>query len=177
MVWVSVLALNVLALLFHAVSEPPPSLSVCFTPGQPCTDEIVHQIISAKKSIYVQAYSFTSLPIAIALVDAAHRGVKVALIADKRGPTERNGQYPLLVANIPVSIDRSVRIAHNKVMIIDGQEVITGSFNFTKAAQENNAENVVFIRSSEIAKEYLANWERRQQVSSPAAAHAPARNQ
>jgi phosphatidylserine/phosphatidylglycerophosphate/cardiolipin synthase-like enzyme len=50
-------------------------------------------------------------------------------------------------------------IAHNKIMVIDGQTVITGSFNFTKAAEENNAENLLVIRSPELAATYAANWQ------------------
>jgi phosphatidylserine/phosphatidylglycerophosphate/cardiolipin synthase-like enzyme len=38
--------------------------------------------------------------------------------------------------------------------------VITGSFNFTRAAEESNAENLLIIRSKDLAKEYLENWER-----------------
>lgn len=51
-------------------------------------------------------------------------------------------------------------IAHNKVMVIDGQTVVTGSFNFTKAAEENNAENLLIIRDLGLAKLYMENWER-----------------
>jgi Putative peptidoglycan binding domain/PLD-like domain len=32
-----------------------------------------------------------------------------------------------------------------KIIIIDGETVIAGSFNFTKAAQEKNAENLLII--------------------------------
>jgi hypothetical protein len=59
---------------------------------------------------------------------------------------------------IPTKIDAQHAIAHNKVMVIDGQTVITGSFNFTKAAEENNAENLLVIRSPELAAKYAANW-------------------
>ena len=58
-------------------------------------------------------------------------------------------------------------IAHNKVMIIDDKEVITGSFNFTDAAQKRNAENVVFISDTKLAKEYAQNWAKREQQSIP----------
>lgn len=151
-------------LITASVSAEP--LSVCFTPGQPCTTEIVTALKDAKKSIYVQAYSFTSLPIAQALIEASQRGVLVYIIGDKREPTERNGMEPILLgAHLPIWIDYKVRIAHNKVMIIDESTVITGSFNFTTAAQYNNAENLLIIQSSELAKQYLANWKQRQSVS------------
>ena len=57
-------------------------------------------------------------------------------------------------ADIPVLIDAKHAIAHNKVMIIDGKTVITGSFNFTKAAEEQNAESLVIIKDSSLANKY-----------------------
>ena len=61
-------------------------------------------------------------------------------------------------ARIPTYIDAEHAIAHNKIIIIDRSVVITGSFNFTKAAEEKNAENLLIIRSKEVAKPYLDNW-------------------
>lgn len=57
---------------------------------------------------------------------------------------------------IPVKIDASHAIAHNKV-VIDGEIVITGSFNFTKAAEENNAENLLIIHDRKLAERYIKN--------------------
>jgi phosphatidylserine/phosphatidylglycerophosphate/cardiolipin synthase-like enzyme len=68
-------------------------------------------------------------------------------------------------AGIPTYIDAKHAIAHNKVMIIDQMTVITGSFNFTKAAEVNNAENLLVIRSKELAKIYLDNWRKHEEHS------------
>lgn len=68
---------------------------------------------------------------------------------------------------LPVAIDHKVAIAHNKVMVIDGATVITGSFNFTKAAQDKNAEDLLVIRDADLARQYLANWQTRAAVSKP----------
>jgi len=91
---------------------------------------------------------------------AAHkRGVTVQVILDKSQRTEKYSEADFLVnVGIPVHIDAKHAIAHNKVMVIDGATVITGSFNFTKAAEENNAENLLVIRSPELAAKYAANW-------------------
>jgi len=59
---------------------------------------------------------------------------------------------------IPTYIDFRHAIAHNKIIIIDRETVITGSFNFTKAAEINNAENLLILHSKELAKEYIDNW-------------------
>jgi phosphatidylserine/phosphatidylglycerophosphate/cardiolipin synthase-like enzyme len=133
---------------------------VCFTPGNNCTQLIVDTLNKAHDSIFLQAYSFTSVPIAKAVVEAKRRGVPVYIILDKsQGPKNKysSAKY-LLDNNIETYIDYKPAIAHNKVIIIDGKILITGSFNFTKAAQIHNAENVIIISDSSLAKIYLANW-------------------
>jgi phosphatidylserine/phosphatidylglycerophosphate/cardiolipin synthase-like enzyme len=64
-------------------------------------------------------------------------------------------------------IDAEHAIAHNEVMVIDNEFVITGSFNFTKAAQEKNAENLLIIRDQGLATQYTQNWETHRQHSQP----------
>ena len=58
-----------------------------------------------------------------------------------------------------MKIDAAHAIAHNKLMVIDGETVITGSFNFTKAAEENNAENLLVIHDKKLAERYIKNWQ------------------
>jgi phosphatidylserine/phosphatidylglycerophosphate/cardiolipin synthase-like enzyme len=109
---------------------------VYFSPNGGCTDAIVKEITGAKSEILVQAYSFTSAPIAKALVSAHKRGVKVEAILDKSQRSERYTSASFLAnSGIPTFIDARHAIAHNKVMIIDNETVITGSFNFTRAAE------------------------------------------
>ena len=76
----------------------------------------------------------------------------------------------LLRAGIPIWNDNTVRIAHNKVMIIDDRYVETGSFNFTYSAQHFNAENVLIIDNKRLAKRYLRNWQQRLRLSKRVAA-------
>jgi phosphatidylserine/phosphatidylglycerophosphate/cardiolipin synthase-like enzyme len=107
----------------------------------------------------VQAYSFTSAPIAKALVDAHKRGVKVQVILDKSQRTEKYSSADFVAhAGIPTYIDAKHAIAHNKIMVIDGYEILTGSFNFTKAAEVNNAENLLVIQDAPLAAKYAENW-------------------
>lgn len=107
----------------------------------------------------VQAYSFTSTPIAKALLDAHKRGVQVKVILDKSQRSQKYSSADFLGNNgIPTWIDADHAIAHNKVMVIDGETIITGSFNFTKAAEEKNAENLLVLKSKELAFEYIKNW-------------------
>lgn len=148
-------------------------VEVYFSPEGGCTDAVVRTLNNAQQSVRVQAYSFTSAPIAKALVQAARRGVQVEVILDKSQRTEHYSSADFLSrAGIPTYIDAAHAIAHNKVMIVDGETVITGSFNFTKAAEYRNAENLLIIRDRSVAARYLENWQRHRAHSE---AYVPAR--
>ena len=64
-----------------------------------------------------------------------------------------------------IMIDAEHTIAHRKIIIIDRETIITGSFNFTKAAQEKNAENLLIIRDQTLPAQYTQNWETHRQHS------------
>jgi phosphatidylserine/phosphatidylglycerophosphate/cardiolipin synthase-like enzyme len=142
---------------------------VCFTPGGDYTELLINAVAGAKTNILVQAYSFTSAPIAKALLDAHKRGVRVEVILDKSQRTANYSSADFALANqgVPTMIDANHAISHNKVMVIDGETVLTGSFNFTKAAQEKNAENVLIIRDKALAAQYTRNWQAHAQHSQP----------
>jgi phosphatidylserine/phosphatidylglycerophosphate/cardiolipin synthase-like enzyme len=147
----------------------PPRIEVFFSPGGGCSEAIISVLDRARKSVLVQAYSFTSAPIAKALVAVARRGLDVRIILD--AGQLREGFYSASTfttnAGIPTWIDAVHAAAHDKVMIIDGETVITGSFNFTKAAEEKNGENLLIIRSPDIARKYTDNWNAHQSHSEP----------
>jgi len=136
-----------------------PSIEVFFSPQGGCTEAVVKALDHATNSVLVQAYSFTSAPIAKALVDAHKRGVKVQVILDQSQRTEKYSSADFVAhAGIPTYIDAKHAIAHNKIMVIDGYEILTGSFNFTKAAEANNAENLLVIQDAPLAAKYAENW-------------------
>ena len=136
-----------------------PTVSVYFSPDGGCTSAIVREVDGAKSSLYLQAYSFTSKPITNAIVRAEQRGVIVHAMLDHSQEDERSSKLSaLLAAHIPVVIDHVHRIAHNKIIIIDGTEVITGSFNFTASAETENAENLLILHDKALANRYLQNY-------------------
>jgi phosphatidylserine/phosphatidylglycerophosphate/cardiolipin synthase-like enzyme len=133
---------------------------VHFSPNGDCTDAILRELARAKTSILVQAYSFTSAPIAKGLIGAHKRGVKVEVVLDKSQRSQKYSSATFLFnAGVPTRIDAMHAINHNKVIIIDGETLITGSFNFTKAAEEKNAENLLILRDRKLASEYAKNWQ------------------
>lgn len=137
----------------------PSSVNVYFSPKGGATEACVKEIEAASKSIYVQAYSFTSKPIVAALVAAKKRGVQVSVILDRSQKTANYSEADFLAhAGISTAIDSKHAIAHNKLMVIDAETVITGSFNFTSAAESRNAENLLVLRDAALADRYLQNW-------------------
>ncbi|WP_339044657.1 phospholipase D-like domain-containing protein [Cardinium endosymbiont of Tipula unca] len=105
---------------------------------------IIYNILSAKKLILVQAYVITSEKIVHALIKAHQGKVKVQLLVDKNAPTSKGSKIDLILQHgIPVTVDKTAGLSHNKIMIIDDEYVITGSFNWTNGAQTRNAENIV----------------------------------
>jgi len=151
-----------------APTSQPASWRVCFSPRGDCTRLIIETIAAARAGILVQAYSLTSRPIAQALIDAHQRGVSVAVLLDTSQRTERQALAAVLAeAAIPVFIDAAHRIAHNKVMVIDDDTVITGSFNFTRSAEEANAENLLVIHDRALAQRYRDNWDLHRRHAAP----------
>jgi phosphatidylserine/phosphatidylglycerophosphate/cardiolipin synthase-like enzyme len=121
-------------------------IAVYFSPRGGCEEAVVDQIHKAQHSIDMQAYTFTASAISEALVEAEGRGVAVRVIMDKNGSNERGSQAEFLKENgVPIWTDGEHPIAHNKIVILDGNTVITGSFNFTNQAENLNAENLLVI--------------------------------
>jgi phosphatidylserine/phosphatidylglycerophosphate/cardiolipin synthase-like enzyme len=140
-------------------NAPAPVWQVHFSPSGGASDAIIAALDHARTSILVQAYSFTSESIAQALTRARRRGVQVQVLLDKSQRTQNYTVAPLLRhVGISTLFDAAHAIAHNKVMIIDKRIMIAGSFNFTKAAEERNAENLLVINDLGLADQYAQNW-------------------
>jgi phosphatidylserine/phosphatidylglycerophosphate/cardiolipin synthase-like enzyme len=144
----------------QAVAVDQAVIQAYFSPKGGASKAIVDALDGASESIFVQAYSFTSEPIAAALARARHRGVKVQAVLDKSQRGDKHAKAPILrQSGIPIWIDDKHAIAHNKVIVVDKNIVITGSFNFTSSAEVRNAENLLVIKDPRLAAEYIANWE------------------
>lgn len=136
------------------------SLEIYFSPDDGAAKQIARQIRAARESIDIMAYSLTNDSITRALLDQAAAGVTVRGVFDADqirtntgGDTEQLRQH-----GIPVRQDGIDGLLHHKVMIIDGETVITGSFNFTGNADRVNDENVVILHDAKIAALYTANF-------------------
>lgn len=151
---------SLILVLMLASSALAADVRVWFSPHGGCTDEAVAEIARARTSIRLQAYSFTSAPIAEALLAAKRRGVDVRLCVDRSQRTAHDTLAGYLAGKgVAVAVDARHPIAHSKTILIDGARVITGSFNFTKAAEVGNLENMLLIEDAALVKLYLANWD------------------
>ena len=134
-------------------------LGVYFTPPVGAAAAIVHAIDHTAREVRVQAYGFTHNAIAQALVRAHQRGVDVQVLLDKK--SSHTNRYVLGVfkhGGVHVRLDGKHAIAHNKVMVLDNEVVITGSFNFTNSAETRNAENLLILKSQDLAARYKTQW-------------------
>lgn len=135
-------------------------IRVYFSPDGGAAKAIEAEIDKAEKSVQVLTYTFTSRPLAEALLRAQKRGVRVQIVMDR---LQAAGQYSSATffhnQGMACFIDAKHTAAHSKVMLIDGKTIITGSFNFTRAADETNAENSLIIEGKqELADAYAANF-------------------
>ncbi len=156
--------LGVVAAPVRAQSDNPDMtvevLGVYFTPPANAVAAIIKAIDASEREVLVQAYGFTHNGIAQALVRAHQRGVLVRVLLDKKSASSNRFVIGLLEnAQIEVRQDGKHAIAHNKVMVIDQEVVITGSFNFTNSAATRNAENFLILKSADLALQYRLQWQ------------------
>ena len=150
------------------------TVEIAFTPGDAVDNLIVAAIDRAQTEVLVHAYTFTHRKIAQALINARRRGVAVAVLADREQARAlpQNVLAQLASGGIEVWLDGNFAAAHNKVIIIDSglphATTITGSYNFTLAAQRSNAENIVVLHDNEpVARAYRDNWRRLKAGATP----------
>lgn len=140
-------------------------VSVGFSPEGSAQQLVINTLNSARHAINLMGYSFTSPEVVKALIAAKRRGVDVRVVLDSKGNQGRASvaAINLLVnAEIEVRTVDNYRIMHDKVAIIDDVTVQTGSFNYTRAAQRSNSENVVVMwQMPEVAQIYLEHWQSR----------------
>lgn len=151
------------------------TVEVAFSPDEGSEHLVLKVIGSARRDIRMLSYSFTSAPVARALLDAKKRGVDVKIVADQKNNTseDRSGKARaalslLTEAGADVRLISAYPIHHDKVLIVDGETVELGSFNYSDAAAHRNSENVlVNWRNPQLAKVYLEHFARNYRQAAP----------
>ncbi|HLD97220.1 MAG TPA: phospholipase D-like domain-containing protein [Candidatus Nanoarchaeia archaeon] len=147
-------AVNI-ALLNNTVTE------VHFCPAGNCAAALIRELRQARQSITFAAYSFTSPEIANELIIRASQGINVSGVVEKSTTGSKYSKHNVLAANgVSIAIESSKKLMHHKFFVIDGSEIITGSFNPTENANTRNAENLIIIKNREIAEKYTEEFNR-----------------
>jgi len=136
-------------------------IEIYFSPQDGTLAHILEVVSTAQESINFLAYSFTSDELAEALIERAGAGVTVKGVFDEDQYHSNTGtEFDRLVnASIDVRLDGNERLMHHKVIIVDGEIVITGSYNFSNNAEYNNDENTLIIHNQDIARQFMENFQ------------------
>jgi phosphatidylserine/phosphatidylglycerophosphate/cardiolipin synthase-like enzyme len=133
-----------------------------FGPEDDVMDKLISTVSEATSSIHIMIFSFTNDDLGNAVLERAQQGVQVVAIFEQRGANTDYSECPTMLADgLDVRLDGNPRTFHHKVMIVDGSTVVTGSFNFSDSANEDNDENVLIIHNTDIAALYEAEFNRR----------------
>jgi phosphatidylserine/phosphatidylglycerophosphate/cardiolipin synthase-like enzyme len=133
-----------------------------FAPEDNVMDQVVSEILSAQDTIHFMTFSFTDDTLAQSMVDLINDGVLVTGIFESRSAGATGSACPDLYQNgAQISLDGNPRTFHHKVIIIDSNTVIFGSFNFSANANENNDENLLIIHNASLASEFEKEFQRR----------------
>ena len=128
-----------------------------FCPDDGCNDQVIEELLKAKKSVYFMIFSFTDEEVADAIL--LNNLTDVKGVFDKTQAAGQYSQYKRLKGfGLDVRSDKNPAFMHHKVFIIDYKTVITGSYNPTSAGDHKNDENIVIINDPRIAKEYLQEF-------------------
>ena len=129
-------------------------LDVLFSPTGGCEDAVLYWIDRANVSIHILIYSFTLDSIGDALVDAHERGILIQVVFEEQQISQYSEYQKLKDAGITVRNDTNPNLMHDKVMIVDGIIILTGSFNWSNNGESNNNENLIVIKSTYVATVY-----------------------
>jgi len=136
-------------------------VNVYFSPEDSIERILLKRLRKAKTSVRFMAYSFTSAPLAEELIRLHKKGLTVSGILEKAGAEAKYSQYiKMKLEGIPVHMDTNPASMHHKVMIIDDEILVTGSYNFSKGADRKNDENIIIIADRDIAGRYIEEFER-----------------
>jgi len=136
-------------------------VEVYFSPDDHVLQRLLSLVTAAEESIEFLAFTLTSDPLAEALIARGANGVRVRGVMERDQVNNSGGEFGnLVLAGLDLRLDANQNNMHHKVMLIDGEIVVTGSYNFSRNAEEKNDENVLIFHSDEIAQQYLLEFER-----------------
>jgi len=150
--------------------QRPHLIAVSFSRYEYTRGVLTDLIDSANQTIHVMVMALTADGLADALINASNRGVNVTVIIDDQYKTSTGSDYGrILAAGIDIRTDNSWRLMHHKVMVVDGYIIVTGSYNWSAAAEDDNWENIIILESTTISDTYMEEFNRIWQQTTPGA--------
>lgn len=160
-----------LLLALASLSHAEPRVQVGFSPEGSARALVLETIGSARHSIQMLSYAFQAPDIMQALVAAKQRGVEVRVVVDKQrnlGRASRQAMDFVVRQGVELRTNAHFHIHHDKAMIVDGNAVQTGSFNYAASAETLNSENVVVMHDMPaVTAQYAAHWQSRWELGQP----------
>jgi len=137
------------------------SIEVCFAPEDKCANRLTEVINQAEQSIHIMAFSFTHDDMGAAVIERGQAGVEVRAIFETRGSqTQYSELGGFQQAGFDAVQDGNPYTYHHKAIVIDGEQTVLGSFNFSNNADKSNDENLLIIDNVDIAQQFIAEFER-----------------
>ena len=148
-------------------------ISVFFSPNGGCQQAVVSEIRKASNSIDIAMYYLSSSQIAHALAEAGQNNVKIRIVLDQGQEIESASKSGFLIKHgLAVRYHLGFGLMHNKFALIDGKILITGSFNWTRTAEEKNEENLLIISDPQTIDQFARRFEYLWNTSRPDARNA-----
>ena len=137
------------------------SAEVLFSPGDECLDALVRELRRASSAVDICVFTITDNRLARAIADAHKRGVKIRILTDDEKSYDLGSDvHRLAESGIPVRYDNSPHHMHHKYAVFDEASVVTGSYNWTRSAAENNRENILISDDPRFVRPYHKMFER-----------------
>lgn len=134
---------------------------VFFSPGASCLNSIQRIIKGAVSTLYICVFTISDNRLAQSIIEAHQRGVSVKVITDNDKMYDTGSDIlKLEKAGVPVRIDQSPNHMHHKFAIADKKTVLTGSYNWTRSAEQRNQENILITPSHRVVKAYLKEFDK-----------------
>jgi len=134
---------------------------VYFSPGPDCLNAIIDALKKAKRRAKICVFTISDNRIVDAIKDIQLNGVNIKIISDndKRYDTGNDIDY-ISDLGIDVKLDTTSAHMHHKFAVIDDTITITGSYNWTRSAEQKNYENILVTDSKDIAKAYTREFDK-----------------
>jgi cardiolipin hydrolase len=150
--------------VIKALQPPPahtPHFEASFSPGDTCRGRILHYLAQSKKQVDICVFTITDDRITEGIIEAHRRGIRVRIISDNTKAGDRGSDVEKFErAQVPVRLDTSPHHMHHKYALFDDGYLLTGSFNWTRSASKNNAENIVITNETSLVRAFSTHFDR-----------------